>query len=433
MKTWQRIGAFFLSAALLSTPAALAATVPAAAAPSIVAFNESAYKDVLSTLSSSEKDRLFQRLLCNITTSYVHESGYYDVRSSSEEAILYCIQWLQIGTLFPLEDYGAVEPGCDYLHTMYFSKANFDRLTSELFGRTLTFEENIVTSIPNENDVKNSYKTYLYQGNVQLFCPQAGDVMNERAEPHHLYQLKGNLYCATYTMYEWYLDESNKQEKNGTYQAIVQRKGNNWTLLYLTKKNASIDDATLSAFQTLYNQPSDWAKNEVTAAQSAGLGVGLAGDPGWQDQATRLQFAQIAVQMVEKATGKALDAAPASTFADCSDSAVLKAYQAGIVNGTDASSFTPNGALTRETLATMLWRALDYVRQNGGTIGMAPAGNLNAYTDAGNVSDWAREAVTALNANAIMQGTSSSTLAPKNPCTVEQSVILAYRTLQKFQ
>lgn len=431
MKVWKRTAALLLSAALLSTPAALAVNTSAAPTDAaIVAFNESAYKDVLSTLSASQKDRLFQRLLCNITTSYNSQQNY-DVRSSSNEDILNCIQWMQIGTHFPLKDYGAVEPGCDYLHTMYFSKANFDRLTSELFGRTLTL--NTVTSIPKDSDVKNAYKTYLYQGNVQLFMPQAGDVMNERAEPHHLYQLKGNLYCAAYTMYEWYLDESNKQENAGTYQAVVQRNGNNWTLLYLTKKNGTIDDAVLSALQGSYNQPSEWAKAEVTAAQSAGLGVGLAGDPGWQDQATRLQFAQVAVQMVEKATGKTLEAAPAGTFGDCSDAAVLKAYQAGIVNGTDAASFTPNGTLTRETLATMLWRALEYVRQNGGTIGMAPAGSLSAYSDAGKVSDWAREAVTALNANAIMQGTSSSTLAPKNPCTVEQSVILAYRTLQKFQ
>lgn len=426
MKNWQRLGAALLCAVLLAAPVtAAAAEVP------VTAFNQSAYKDVLSTLSASEKDKLFQKRLCWLTEAWIGQSGY-DVRSSSEDSILACIQWLDIVSRFSYTDYGAMEGKGDYLHRYTFRKADFDRLTSDLLGRTLSFDSHTVTAIPSVDDVKHSYNTYLYNGTVYLFMPQAGSVTNERAEPHHLYQLKNNLYCATYTIYEWYMDESNKQEKVGTYQAIVQRKNNNWTLLYLSKKGGTIDDATLSAFQSAYNQPSDWAAAEVSAAQAAGLGVGLSGDPGWQDQATRLQFAQVAVQMAEKASGKTLETAPAGTFGDCSDAAVLKAYQAGIVNGTADTTFTPNGTLDRETLATMLWRALEYVRKNGGTIAMVPTGNLNGFTDAKNVSSWAAQAVAALNSNGIMKGTSTTSLAPKEPCTVEQSVILAYRTLQKF-
>lgn len=426
---WKRTGAALLAALMLTVSAAAAAP----AVPTLYAFNTSSYRDVLSTLSSQEQNQLFQNLLCYITESYQGKNGY-DVRSSSEADILTCLSWMDIKTRFAFEAYNSVDTYTDELHPRTFAKADFDRMTSDLFGRTLTFSENTVTSIPSVDNVKEAYRTYLYNGTVYFFMPQAGSVTNERADPHHLYQLKGNLYCADYTMYEWYMDETDKQENIGTYQAIVRRNSNgSWTLLYLTKKGGTLDDATLSAFQAAYNQPSDWAKAEVSAAQSAGLGVDLSGDPGWQDQSTRLQFAQVAVQMVEAATGQPLEAAPAGTFADCQDTAVLKAYRAGIVNGTGNDAFTPNGTITREALATMLWRAVDYLRQQGIDAGLPSGGNLSGYQDAGSISPWASASIAALNASGIMQGTSATTLSPQNPCTVEQSVLLAYRTLQKFQ
>lgn len=427
MKQWKRAGAVLLAAAMLTAPAAAAATPLDAPSP-VLAFTETNYKDVLSTLSASEQDRLFQRLLCSITTSYIDQSGYYDAQNSSEDAILDCLAWMQLCTHFPFEEYGYAENSQDYLHPKRFSKASFDQLTNELFGRTLTFSTHTVSSIPAENDVPNSYQTYLYNGTVYLFTPQAGDVENERAVPTHLYQISGSLYCATFTMYSWYLDDVNNQTADGNYQAIVRRSGDTWTLLYLSKKNTTISDATLAAF----NQPSDWASAEVSAALTAGLGENLSGSPGWQDQATRLQFAQLAVQMVEASTGQPLDAAPASTFGDCSDLSVLKACQAGIVNGTDVGVFSPDGKLDRETLATMLWRAAEYVKKQTGSSSLTAGGSLSGYTDASSVSDWALAAVTALNANGILQGQGATTLAPKGACTVEQSVILAYRTLLKL-
>ena len=122
----------------------------------------------------------------------------------------------------------------------------------------------------------------------------------------------------------------------------------------------------------------------------------------------------------------------ANTFTDCSDLAVRKAYAAGIVNGMTETTFSPNGTLTREQLATMLWRAVKYIQTESGQQALTGGGSLTGYTDADSVSSYAKEAVAALNKHGIMKGTSNTALSPKGSCTVEQSVLLSYRTFLKL-
>ena len=201
-----------------------------------------------------------------------------------------------------------------------------------------------------------------------------------------------------------------------------------WSAAGVQAQRDAVERELLAAL----DQPSSWAQEEIDAAQAAGLIPALADDPSWQDKATRLHFAQLAVRLAETATGETLPAAPASTFTDCTDLAVRKAYAAGIVNGTTSTTFSPQNKLTREQLATMLWRAVDYIQTRTGENTLTAGGSLTGYTDAAQVSAYAREAVAALAHHSIMQGTGPTTLSPQNDCTVEQSVVLAYRTLEKL-
>lgn len=169
---------------------------------------------------------------------------------------------------------------------------------------------------------------------------------------------------------------------------------------------------------------SDWALEEVEAADRLGLIVPSCA-AYMTGNITREQFAELSVNLVEVVTGKALAPADASTFTDCANEAVRKAAAAGIVNGVADNLFDPDGGLTREQLATMLYRAWNYIG------GVAPVAGLDGYTDARNVSPWAADAVGALAAADIMRGTSDTTLDPKAPCTVEQSILLIYRLYQQ--
>ena len=177
--------------------------------------------------------------------------------------------------------------------------------------------------------------------------------------------------------------------------------------------------------------PSSWAAQEIKKAAEAGLIPQFTGDPAYQDQITREQFAQLAVQLVEVIQKEELSAAAEGTFSDSDSLAVRKASQAGIVTGTGGGKFAPTLTTNREQIATMLFRAVGTIETATG-VDLAPkAGSIEGYTDRASVSPWAAEGVGALAANGIMKGNGSA-LSPKEPCSVEQAILLAWRLYAQY-
>ena len=378
------------------------------------------FDDVLSTLSSRDKAKLFDRLLVCTVESSDYNMNY---QTAIDGDLLDVLSLMSLNSFFPFEEYGVDYAWHGYPY-LVFSKSEFTRLTNELFGRTINYN-----AIKRSNPPTSEYDIgdFFYNNKVYIPNPEAGDNYLEKVHPKHLYSIGGNLY---YTVFDF---EQNLYEDNWcvfeTHGAVVKKNADNtWTLLRLYPNGYVPTVAELES----YVQPSSWAKAEVEAADAAGLIPDLTGDPGWQDASTRLQFCQMAVQLAETALGQTLPAAPANTFTDCSDLAVRKAYAAGIVNGMTETTFSPNGTLTREQLATMLWRAINYIQTQSGQQSLTGGGSLTGYTDAGSVFSYAKEAVAALNKNGIMKGTSNTALSPKGSCTVEQSVLLSYRTFLKL-
>ncbi len=112
-----------------------------------------------------------------------------------------------------------------------------------------------------------------------------------------------------------------------------------------------------------------------------------------------------------------------TTFRDVSSSAYYAAAVnwtagKGIVNGTSASTFSPNKNITREQLAAMLYR---YAGEPDGSA------DLSAYTDAGSVSAYAEKAVQWCVKNGILTGKTSSTLAPKATATRAECATMLQR------
>ena len=79
------------------------------------------------------------------------------------------------------------------------------------------------------------------------------------------------------------------------------------------------------------------------------------------------------------------------------------AMREGVSDGTN-----PNDYVTREQMVTMLWR---YAGEKNGSA------NLNRYTDSGSVSSYAVEAMRWAIGNGVIQGVTSTTLAPKANAT----------------
>ncbi len=192
-------------------------------------------------------------------------------------------------------------------------------------------------------------------------------------------------------------------------------------------------DEDLSFSQDLKEKEavSDWAKPEIDAARAAGLITEHTGEYMTRTT-TRFQFAELIVNLTEKVTGKAITPAAVGTFTDCDELAVRKAYAAGIVNGMTADTFAPDAATNREQIATMIYRAVQYIAQETGTDLAPKAADISAFSDKDAVSSWAKEGVGRLAANGIMRGDSATTLSPQKSCTVEQSILLIYRVYSAF-
>ncbi|SBW10132.1 conserved exported hypothetical protein [uncultured Eubacteriales bacterium] len=175
---------------------------------------------------------------------------------------------------------------------------------------------------------------------------------------------------------------------------------------------------------------SEWAENEIELARQAGLITEHTSDYMTRS-ITRFQFAELIVNLAEKVTGKEIVPAADSTFTDCTETVVLKAYAAGIVSGIGDNRFAPDTTTNREQIAAMIYRAVAYINAQATKPLALEKADVSKFTDQAQVSSWALEGMGTLAANGIMAGTSATTLSPKNACTVEQSILLVYRLYQK--
>ncbi len=173
--------------------------------------------------------------------------------------------------------------------------------------------------------------------------------------------------------------------------------------------------------------PSPWATDETERAKSIGL-ITERTSYGWQSSITRSEFAELIINELEKAVGRELSPADESCFADTSNIAALKAYNAGIISGTGEAAFSPGDYATREQTAAMLCRAADYIeKETGRSVIKSKAAITDTYTDKDTVSAWAAEAVARLNDAGIMKGVSETLLAPQNTVTVQECILLVKR------
>ena len=100
--------------------------------------------------------------------------------------------------------------------------------------------------------------------------------------------------------------------------------------------------------------------------------------------------------------------------------AVEWASRYGIVTGTSATTFDPYGTITREQIATMLYR---YAGNNA----QADASVLDQFTDASQVSDWAKTAMAWAVEEGYMNGKGANDLQPQATATRAEIAALAVR------
>lgn len=97
---------------------------------------------------------------------------------------------------------------------------------------------------------------------------------------------------------------------------------------------------------------------------------------------------------------------------------------AGIFNGTSETTFGPDETATREQLVTVLYR---YAKSKNVDVSVGENTNILSYDDAFEISEYAVEAFQWACGAGIINGTTASTLAPKELVTREQLVTILHR------
>jgi len=108
---------------------------------------------------------------------------------------------------------------------------------------------------------------------------------------------------------------------------------------------------------------SDYMAGEVQRAQALGLIPDALDDADFRQPVTRAEFASLLVLMCETYTGVSAAPLNSNPFTDSDDPYVLKAYNLGLMQGTneEGTLFSPDDMLDRETVVFMLYRAVNLI------------------------------------------------------------------------
>lgn len=166
----------------------------------------------------------------------------------------------------------------------------------------------------------------------------------------------------------------------------------------------------------------EWYGDAVATVYAQGLMMGTAEDTFAPELvATRGMVVSILHRLAGSPTVSA-EVFEDVTADDWYGQAVAWAASEGIASGTNAETFSPNAAVTREQLAALL---CNFAAQQG--MDTTARSDLSSFDDAETVSDWAQDAVSWAHAEGLFAGTSATTLSPQGEATRAQLAAMLVR------
>lgn len=173
-------------------------------------------------------------------------------------------------------------------------------------------------------------------------------------------------------------------------------------------------------FQFADVDPNGWAAPYIYDLYDRGMVDGVGGNLFAPTRSiTRAEF----VKLLAGAAGvKAEDLSKdASTFTDVEHGSwyepyVVWAVENEVATGTSATTFAPTALITRQEMATMLYR---FAVNTG--VELPKTAETAAFADADSIADWAAEAVTAIQQAGIIDGIGGNLFAPTDNATREQA------------
>lgn len=203
----------------------------------------------------------------------------------------------------------------------------------------------------------------------------------------------------------------------------------------LTKKITSVKlDANTTVYAKWTEAPvsglpfgdvksADWFYNDVKYVYEKGMMAGTAADMFAPNATTTRAMIVTILYRLEGSpavtgTGAFVDVPAGQWYTD----AVNWAAANQIVKGTSATTFAPNDSITREQMAAILYRYAQYKGYD-----VTKRADLSGYSDNGQVSAYAKDALAWANAAKLINGVTNTTLAPQGNATRAQVSAILHR------
>lgn len=205
-------------------------------------------------------------------------------------------------------------------------------------------------------------------------------------------------------------------------------------VIFIAKINGNTVVGPAVGYGYFEDTANHWAKNDI--AELAGK---MIVDPASASKSykfepdkkiTRAEFATF----LAKGLGLPLDVTSASRFPDVAASSTTGLYigaaaKAGIINGYPDGTFKPNNYITREQMALMMVRAMEYAGYNTSANG-ASTQTLTRFKDGAKIQ--AKDTVAIAVKEGIIQGVSANLFQPGGNATRAQAAVMLKRVLDKL-
>ncbi len=182
-----------------------------------------------------------------------------------------------------------------------------------------------------------------------------------------------------------------------------------------------------------------WAEEEVIAASYENL-VPDSMYKSLKDNITRKDFCDLVVNMLTVKYSKSAEdilferglELDYNFFVDTSDTVILTANALGIVNGKENNCFDPDGLITRQEAATMLYRVAKVMGVE------TPNSEKLTFTDEDTFAEWGKDGIFFVSASLsnsgmrVMGGVEDGKFSPAGLYTKEQSVLTIHRLFNTY-
>lgn len=174
------------------------------------------------------------------------------------------------------------------------------------------------------------------------------------------------------------------------------------------------------------DKPSKWADGEISRAYEIDVApYDLKEQLDYDAPMTRTMFCYVLSSMLELSDKMPEEIDKKIIFTDTESKTIRKLAAAGIISGYEDGSFRPNGEITRQEAASLLYRTAKYMDYDRFYDNYRLSDY--AYADDEEIGQWAEEAVYQLHKAQIMSGMGNDMFSPKTTYTNEQSIATILR------